>query len=127
MFGLSYNKGQYTGTAYVLSSALSVDELDSVASGALSLSQDERTLLTSSAVLELKEIAPGRYSSSVTGSGSVATAKPSRSGKPDSVVMVLTGNKAVQLTSDELDVSHAYLSRHDSGVTFSFTFVEYFQ
>lgn len=127
MFGLSYNKGQYPGTAYVLSSALSVDELDSVASGALSLAQDERTLLTSSAVLELKEIAPGRYASSVTGSGSVATAKPSRSGKPEAVVMALAGNKAVQLTSDELDVSHAYLSRHDSGVTFSFTFVEYFQ
>ena len=127
MFGLSYNTGKYTGTAYVLSSELTEDELYSVASGTLSLAQDERTILTSSAVLELKEIASGRYAYSVTGSGSVSTAKPSRNGKPEAVVMALTENKAVQLTSDELEVSHQYLSRHDAGVTFSFTFVEYFQ
>lgn len=126
MFGLSYNKGQYTGTAYVLSSPLSDTELDEVASGALTLGSDSRTLLSSDATLELKEVASGRYASSVTGSGSVSTATPSRNGKPEAIVMFLA-DRAVQLSADELSMSHAYLSRHDLGVSFSFTFVEYVQ
>lgn len=127
MFGLAYNKGQYSGQAYVLSAPLTDAEIDAVAAGALALSSDARTLLSSAATLELKEVASGRYESSLTGSGSVATAKPARNGKPEAIVMALSDNKAVQLTSDELSVSHSYLSRHDTGVTFSFTFVEYIQ
>ena len=127
MFGLAYNKGQYSGQAYVLSAPLTDAEIGAVAAGTLALSSDARTLLSSAATLELKEVASGRYSSSLTGSGYVATAKPARNGKPEAIVMALSDNKAVQFTSDELSVSHAYLSRHDTGVTFSFTFVEYIQ
>lgn len=121
MFGLTYSKDKYTGTAYVLTSELSSSELDAVASGALDLSRDIRTLLFSAASIDIKEVASGRYASSVTTDCVINTARPVRNGIPKAVVVKLTGSRAVQVSSNEFVLSHKYLSRHDEGVTFTFT------
>jgi hypothetical protein len=125
MFGLTFNKGAYSCTAYVMSSSLSASELDSVATGALSLASDTRVLLSSTATLELKEQVSGRYATAVSGSCSLTQATPIRNGEPSSIVLFSAeAGVAVQMLKSEITSSHKYLSRHDKPVTFSFGFVE---